>query len=343
MMNYDMGFNKENLFSLELHLGDKNKQDFFNNELLKSPAIKDVAWAQGIMVEPGRMGWGRKFKEEYISFQTYPVSWNFLDFMGIEVVEGRNFTRTDEQCENGIFIFNQVAKEQFGLTLEDKVNGHNGVTDIAGFCKDFRFRPLQYSDQPFAFYVYGRNPWEVLAQLYIRSNEGVTYQEVVKAVHAVLLKIEPGIDVNQFEVEFFNQELGAQYKKEQDLSTMINLFTFLAIVISLMGVFGLVLFETQYRRKEIGVRRVHGATIGSVIAMFNIRFLKILGVCFVIAAPISYFVVDYYYSTFAYHSPVYWWVFAVSLIAVAAIIGVVVTLSSYRAATENPVESLKSE
>lgn len=345
MMNYDMGFDKENLYSMLYQIQDNSQRDAFNDELLKNPAIKDVTWAGGPMVQPAtRMGWGRMFKGEQINFDAYPVAWNFLDFMGIEITEGRNFSRADEQSEDGVFIFNQVAKESFGFTLEDRVQGHtNNATEIAGFCKNAKIRPLQYSDQPFAFYVFGKNPWWALYRLYVRSSAGATYQDVVEAINGAMLKIDPNFDINRWEVNFYDKELGAQYQKEQDLTTMVNLFTVLAIIISLMGVFGLVVFETQYRRKEIGVRRVHGATIGGVIKMFNIRFLKILGICFLIAAPISYLIVNSYYSTFAYSSPIYWWVFALALAAVGAIIVAVVTLSSYRAATENPVESLKAE
>ena len=121
------------------------------------------------------------------------------------------------------------------------------------------------------------------------------------------------------------------------------MFTVLAIVISLMGVFGLVMFETEHRRKEIGIRRVHGATVKQILAMFNSRFVKIVLVCFVIAVPISVFVMHRYLEGFAYRVPLHVWVFAVALVAMLAVTITVVTLRSLRAATVNPVRALRTE
>lgn len=342
MMNYDMGFDKEYLLTANVGVATADRESF-TDELLKDPDIADVAWAAGPLVNSSRMGWGRTFKGEQINIDSYPVSWNFLKFMGIDILEGRDFTPADEKSEHGVFIFNQIAKEKYGFTLEDKVNGHSAETEIAGFCEDFQFRPLQYELNPFAFYIFGKNPWWDLTHLYIRTSPGASYQDVQATVNNTILKFKPGANLNRFRLQFFDEELGRQYRKEKDLTTMITLFTLIAIIISLMGVFGLVVFETQYRRKEIGVRRVLGSSVGEILKMFNMRFLKMLAVCFVIAVPISYFIIDFYYSTFAHSSPIYWWVFAAAGAAVALIVAAVVTVTSLRSATENPVESLRSE
>ena len=124
---------------------------------------------------------------------------------------------------------------------------------------------------------------------------------------------------------------------------MVTLFTLLAIIISLMGVFGMVIFETQYRRKEIGVRRVHGSSVMDILVMFNKKFAKLLLASFVVASFISLRIIDYYYSTFAHSAEISLWVFLLALLLVAAIVFIVVTIGSWRAATENPVNSLRSE
>ena len=107
--------------------------------------------------------------------------------------------------------------------------------------------------------------------------------------------------------------------------------------------FGLVLFETQYRRKEIGLRRVQGASIKDILLMFNRKFIYIVLICFAIAVPIAYFVIRRYFEGFAYHTHLYWWVFVMALLVVLAITLAVVTLRSLRAATENPVKSIRTE
>ena len=228
-------------------------------------------------------------------------------------------------------------------TLEDKLNGHSAATEIAGFCEDFQFRPLQYELNPFAFYIFGKNPWWELTHLYVRTVPGAPFKEVESAIKDVILKFNPGANVSEYRVRFFDEELGRQYRKEQQLTTMVTLFTVLAIIISLMGVFGLVMFETQYRRKEIGIRRVHGSSVLDILKMFNYKFAKMLLASFAIAAPVTWFIIDYYYSTFAHSAPISLWIFILAFLLVAAIVSIVVTAGSFRAAMENPVSSLKSE
>lgn len=342
MMNYDMGFNKESLFTAYVPVNSNNR-DLYTTELQKKTAIKEVAWGASSLVSVYRMGWGREFNGKNISFISYPVSYNFLKFMGIDIVEGRDFTQADEKCEKGIFIFNEIAKEKFGFSLESKVHGHISETDIAGFCENFKFKPLHYKEEPFAFYVFGKKPWWPVSHLYIRSNPGATYSEVLQAVKEVVADISPNFNTEEINLKFFNEELGTQYRKEQKLISLITLFTILAVIISLMGIIGLLMFETKFRRKEIGLRRVHGASIREILEMFNRKFFYILLISFLIAAPVGYIVMDYYYSTFAYRSPLHWWVFLLAFVMVAIITVGVVTLCSYKAASENPAETLKNE
>ena len=342
MMNYDMGFNKESLFTAYVPV-NSNNHDLYTTELQKKTAIKEVAWGASSLVSVYRMGWGREFNGKNISFISYPVSYNFLKFMGIDIVEGRDFTQADEKCEKGIFIFNEIAKKKFGFSLESKVSGHIGETDIAGFCENFKFKPLHYKEEPFAFYVFGKKPWWPVSHLYIRSNPGATYSEVLQAVKEVVADISPNFNTEEINLKFFDEELGTQYRKEQKLISLITLFTILAVIISLMGIIGLLMFETKFRRKEIGLRRVHGASIREILEMFNRKFFYILLISFLIAAPVGYIIMDYYYSTFAYRSPLHWWVFLLAFVMVAIITVGVVTLCSYNAASENPAETLKNE
>ena len=342
MMNYDMGFDKENLFNAFIPVNGSNK-DAFTNELLKQSAIKDIAWADGPIVNPSRMGWGRGFKGENINFQCYPVSYNFLKFMGIQVVGGRDFTASDEKNPNGIFIFNQKAKNEFNMTLNDQLKGHRGMTSIAGFCEDFQFKPLQYQTSPFAFYIMGTEPWRDQNYLYIRSNSGITFKEMKKAVKDVVAHIMPEYNQEKVRVRFFDEELGRQYTQEKQLIQLVTLFAVISIVISLMGIIGLLMFETAFRRKEIGIRRVHGAEIAEILLMFNRKFVYILMVSLAVAAPVSYCMMDYYYSNFAYRAPMQVWIFVLAFLVVLVVTVLVITLCTYKSANENPSESLTNE
>ena len=342
MMHFDMGFDKENLFNAYLPVTADN-QETFANELRKRKEIKDIAWSDGPLVNTGHMGWGREFKGENISFTSYPVSVNFLKFMGIDIVEGRDFMPSDDEAENGVMIFNQQAKTNFGLTLEDKVHGHRGETEIVGFCDDFSFKPLKYANQPFAFYVFGKHPWRAQTYLYLRSQPGVMYADLEKVLKEVTAAVMPGYNTEEVQLTFFDDNLRQRYWKEQQLVQLLSLFTFVAIVISLMGIIGLLTLETAFRKKEIGVRRVYGATIGEILSLFCQRYLKILVASFVISVPIAYYAMNIYYSTFAYRAPLHWWVFALAFLAVLLVTVTVVTFCCYKAASINPAESIKNE
>ena len=345
MMNFDMGFNKECLITANIPLNSLDERDAFSSELLNNPNIKAVAWSQDRMVAESRMEWGRWHHGEQMSLSVMPVSWNFLQVMGIEVVEGRDFLPSDEKGD-GAIILNEYAKKKYNLNLEEVIEWNGKPFPATGFCRDFHFEPLHYESEAFAFYIYDseiQNRYFTTPHLTVRTIENADIKAVFDAIRATTDKILPDYGGQKVKINFFDEELGENYEKEQQLTTTISLFTLLAIIISLMGVLGLVIFETQYRRKEIGIRRVNGATVREILLMFNHKFMIIVAICFLIAAPISYLITDYYYSTFAYRAPIAVWVFVVALLAVLLVTTLVVTLATFRTASANPVESLRTE
>ncbi|MBQ8483958.1 MAG: ABC transporter permease [Bacteroidales bacterium] len=343
MVNFDMGFDKEQL--LYVHVGEYigANADAVEDRLKTDPQILDVTWAAGNLLASERMGWGRDFKGKSITFQCYPVAYDFLEFMKIDITEGRTFSKSDHNSENGVFIFNETARREFGLTLEDKVSGHKDETEIAGFCEDFSFTTLKEDVKPFALFVFGNDPWWHPGTAFIRVAAGADYKHVMKHIGTVLSEWSGSISPEEWNIYFFEENINSIYRKEKALSELISIFTAIAIIISLMGVFGLVMFETQYRRREIALRRVNGATVGEILAMFCSRFVKIVLVCFAVAAPIGWVIVDRYLATFAHRCPMYWWVFALALVAVMAVTIGVVIIRSWKAATADPAEALKTE
>ena len=304
--------------------------------------IADVTFANGDIVSQSRMGWGRGFKGEQINFQCYPVAHDFLQFMGIKLTEGRDFMVDDERAD-GVFIFNESARKEFNLVLGDKVSGHNDEVPVVGFCEDFKFRPLQYGVSPFAFYVFGANGWRGYEHLYVRTTPHADLEAVRKHIVDCIVKMDASVKADEIVINGFDKELGAEYRSEQELTTLITIFSLLSIAISLLGVFGLVYFETQYRRREIAVRRVHGAQISQVLGMFVGQYVKMVLVAFLFAAPVSYLIMSRWLEGFAYHIPLYWWVFLIALAIVLAVTSAIVVARAYRAAKEDPVEALYKE
>ena len=344
MVDFDMGFDKEQLLFVHTTEYIGQNAETVEEQLKANPQILDVSWAAGNLLASTRMGWGRDFNGTVVNFQCYAVSSDFPEFMGIEITEGRSFRKEDENNPNGTFIFNEAARRTYGFTLEDRVSGHaDQDAAIVGFCDDFSFKTLKEEVTPFALYVFGSEPWWHPSTAFIRVAAGADYNEVKKHIGKVLSEWRYDFSPDEWEIYFFDENINWTYRKEESLSQLISLFTLIAIIISLMGVFGLVMFETQYRRREIALRRVNGATVQEILAMFCSRFVKIVLVCFAVAAPISWVIVDRYLATFAHRCPMYWWVFALALVAVMAVTIGVVVLRSWKASTADPAEALKTE
>lgn len=343
MLHYDMGFDRSKLLQVNTSSKIAAMRESATSELKNNPEIKDVTFASGDIVTSFRMDWGRPFKGEQINFKCYPVQHNFLDFMGIEIVEGRNFTDSDELCDNGVFIFNEAARDKFGLTLEDKIHGHQTETDIVGICKNFNYKALSEGIEPFALYIFGKNSWTTLNTLYIRTQPGADIPTLIDWIKTKLNEMDPSVPKDEFDVMFFDSRLDSEYGRERNASRIILLFTVLAITISLMGVFGLVMFEAEHRRKEIAIRRINGASVVDVLKMFNIKFIRIVIVCFVLSIPISWLIVDAYLKGFAYRMPTHWWVFFSAFLSVMIVTLIVVTLRCLSAALSNPIKSIKTE
>ena len=354
MLSCNMGFDRENLLSVEVpweavnpdvegYQLDYTKRDILLDRLTQNPQIKGVAFGNIQLVSNAEGAWSRPLDGgDPVSFMIHGVSWNFLKVMGIEIVEGRDFLPSDEDTDTGAMIFNQTSVEKYGLTLESKIPGHvhSLYANIVGFCKDFNFKSANWNIEPFAFIVHGHYGWSMPRHTYIRTVAGADIAEVRKFVFDTLMEIAPNADPEKIKIQFFEQELELLYQVEDKLSTLVTLFSFLSIVISIIGVFGLVLFETQYRRREIGIRRVHGASVGSILQMFNRKYLYIVAACSAVAIPVSYYIIDSWMQQYVYRTPMSWWVYALAVGVILLITIVTVSLRSWSAANENPTQSI---
>lgn len=349
MMHYDMGFDKENLLAVRLSERGAVSYDALRQKLLSDPQVKDVTGAMSRLVSVGRMDWGREFKGRQVAFQSYVVQPDFLRVMGIPITDGRDFLESDFDKELGTMIFNEAARREFEMQVGDRINGFVSPDEqIVGFCADFNFKPLQYGVSPFCFYLLPKkiqqeNYWHLPHVVYVRMTPGADIAAVTAHIRRCIAEVDPRTEPGDIVVRVFDEELGLEYDNERKLTAIVGLFALLAVVIALMGVFGLVLFETQHRRREIAVRRVMGASRGEILAMFNRRYVMLVAVCFVLAVPVSIWAVRHWLAGFAYAVPLYWWVFALALAGVLAVTALTVTVRSWRAVNENPAESVKSE
>lgn len=339
MQNYSLGFDKDQIAIVELNstLYNNNKEEYVS-ELKRFPDIEDVAFSmQKLGSQDHYSTSGIKYKDNELTFFMLSVSWNFFKVMGIPVIAGREPSPGDESAGKYVMYYNKDAWKKFDLEIDDSFM-HFGVnSELAGFVDNTKFTSLRRENENLAFTL---GTSATLPVSYVRLRAGTDYHAAIEHMRKTLQKIDPAYP---FEVEFYDTLFGQLYNKEVKLNKMITVFCILAILISIVGVFGLVIFETEYRRKEIGIRKVFGSSILEILGMLNKLYAGIIVVCFIIAVPVVYYGISKWLEGFAYKTPLYWWVFPLGGLSILTITLSVVTFQSRKAALENPVDSIKSE
>lgn len=333
-----LGYDKDALLVADLSAKMQGSKEAIRSNLVGIAGVDGATFAQNIISgSDDYQNWGRSYKDENINFSVLPVDYQFLRVLGIPVEEGRDFLPSDVQGNGGegSVIFNQTAKQHFGL----EVGGDAGGLPIVGFVRDVNYMSMRHVIEPMAFLVTDgarqRTPY-----LYIKLHPGTDLFTARDQIASVLSSFDPDYP---FDLRFYDTVLENLYQSERSLGTLIFLFSLLAVFISIVGVFGLVVFDSEYKRKEIGIRKVMGATTGEILLMFNCVYLRMLIVCFIIAVPLAWYAVHAWLQNFAYKTPMYVWVYAAAFVIVALITIATVTYQNWRAANANPVESIKTE
>jgi putative ABC transport system permease protein len=343
MQKYDYGFNRDRLITIDVGKTIASQPQTFLDELRKNTDIENIAFASNPMVGM-QNGWGRTYNGEQIFFNYLPVSWNYPEFMGIKLKEGRFFIEEDDSKIGGTIIFNETAAKKYNIKVGDFFSCHSSEkAEIVGIVKDFNFSSLQNNIEPYALYNFGSKGWFIPSLAHIRLSHGADYKQISEFITSIIQKLDPTIEPEKISIIPFDENIENLYTKEINLTKIISLFSLVAILISLMGVFGIVVFENQHRKKEIALRKIHGSTATLILGMFNRKFIIILAISAAIAVPAAYFGVNKWLTGFAYRTPMYGWVFVTGILVVAFITLLTVTLQTYRNANENPVKALKSE
>ena len=341
MRNHDIGIDYTDILSTQISPKMTLQRNAIAQTLKENPDVLDVTFSFVNVVGGGSYQWSFPYKDRMLHFTGLPVAPNFTKFMGIPVVEGRDFQESDQQKE-GAYLFNQTAKYQTGVEVGNRLaTPFGGTGEVVGIIRDFNFQSLYYSIEPLALFVCNEKSGWPLLQLYVKIN-GAKIEATKKFVEETLLAIDPNAR-NIVKLDFLDEQLGQHYAADKRLASLIFAFSLLAVMISTVGAFGLILFETQYRRKEIALRKTYGATIGNILYMFNRRYGIIVLICFVLAAPTAYLIIRHWQQNFAYQAPITVWIFILALVIVLLITLGTVTLQSYRSATENPSHSFKQE
>ena len=335
---FDLGFDHERMLSFDLpspKLYNPDSFDTFASSLQADPQIVGVTASSSRFVADAVSIFGREINDRKVDIHIRIVRSNFLDVLGIPVIAGENLRPGYDRDSTLHYVVNELLAGQ-GLGLGDRLD--DGT--VVGICPDIHYRPLQYPTEPFAF-VAGTY-WPVpMSHFYVRLAAGADFEAVCNHIRRAAERFDP--DCGAFDIRFMDEEIDVQYARERRITTIVGLFTVLAVVIALMGVFGIVLFEAQHRRREVAVRKVMGATTAEVLRLFNRRYVRLVAICFVVAAPVGYWAVDRWLASFAYRMPIRWWIFVAAFAVVLAVTVATVTFCSWRTAGENPADAVKSK
>ena len=345
MIRKDMGFSQARVLQVWCGYYAGEQHEALESKLLQNPSIEAATFADNMIVSDQKMGWGRTGDDgEQVYMEVLPVSDNFVDFFGLQILEGRDFQASDNQSETGVFVVNENFIQKFPqYHVGSLMGGHVDDSEIVGIVKDFNFKSLQHPMEPLVLYNWGKTRWRNFSVMYVRMASGADFKEVSDYIKKAVCDFDKTREPDQVEVRHLDEWIENMYQSEQSLGKLITIASLVALLIAIIGIIGLVFFETQFLRKEIAVRRVNGATVGGILGMINRKYLIMACVSFVLATPVAYWLMTAWRKGFAYQAPVPVWIFIVALLAVAAITLAVVTLQSWRAANANPVESLKNE
>lgn len=354
MQNKDMGLDKENIVciytSLWYNVGD------FKQELLRNPDIKGVSMSSPIE----NFGEGTSYKDgnkvewtdvdgrtDSLRMVQLWADGDFVKTFGMLLVKGKLMDDDfDNYWDHGMTktaVINETAwramkvPDPIGLEIRPE---WGGPMRIVGVVKDFNFQSMREQIKP-AYIWY--NP-EVLSYLYIK----IAPERRQQTLAFIKEKFEEfatrdNTFIKDFSYQFFSDKLNQNYVREQQQSRMLLFFTVLAILIAVMGVFGLVALSTEQRTKEIGIRKVNGAHSDRIVRMFCREYLVWVGIAFVVACPVGYWLMSSWLSEFAYQTPISWWLFLLAGLLTAAITLLTVVGQTWRKASQNPVESLRYE
>lgn len=334
MRDMDKGLPKQNIAIAKIDGKLKKNSDIFRNKLLESPLIEDVAFCDNDMgISNQTQGWIFDLRGKEVDLKIYIVSWNFPQLMGISMAEGTSFNENDPGKK--ALIINGVASRKYDIDMSNAAVEKENYT-LAGVCKDFNFKSLHYPVEPLGLMANYKNQ-NFFRYSYLKI-VGNPYQ-AVDFIRSAAKEIDPDYPIS---IQFYDDGFNRLYQRELRLTRMIVLFSILVIMIALMGVFGLIVFETQYRRREIGLRKVNGATVTDILLIFNQRFMILTGISFLIAIPMAWYFVRWWLADFVYQVPTYWWIFAASLIIVWLVTLITVTSQTWSAARENPIKSIRN-
>ncbi|HEX6225809.1 MAG TPA: ABC transporter permease [Chryseolinea sp.] len=350
MRSKDLGFDSEQKVVLPLRTESARKShQILQNELLKISSVDGVT---GTNYTPGSYIWtdfslypDGSNMEKAIMIKNNWVEPNYINFLGIKLIAGRNFTDNREADSQNKIILNEIAVRQLGFEPEAIVGqrlysdrqGTRTAYEVIGVMDDYHQITVKEEVFPMLF----RLPLDVSEHDYMMLQiQAGGFQESIGKIESLWKRINGD---TPFEYSFLDDDIKRQYEEDVRVSQVITSFTVIAMIISCLGLYGLSTYMAERRFKEIGVRKVLGASINEIMAMMSTEFIRLVLIAFIIAVPVSIYGIQHWLSSFAYKTPIGISIFIIAGVSALLIALITVSFQSFKAASVNPVKSLRTE
>ncbi|HEX8278554.1 MAG TPA: ABC transporter permease [Segetibacter sp.] len=336
----DLGYNKSYVFSVPLtqevvdHI-DAVKTELKNQRSILNVSASDAYDISNISSSTGDIDWAAKPAKSNLMITQVAIDKDFIPTMKMQFIEGKNFSGMPSDSAH--YILNETAVKEMGLKppyAGQEISFHNWKGTIIGVVKDFNFKSLKEKISPLLFF----SRWKGNI-LHVRT----TASNAQQAIAAVEQQYKKYAGNSPFSYNFLDKNFEAQYEADQRAGTLFNVFAGIAIFISCLGLFGLATYTAQVKTKEIGIRKVLGASVGGIVQLISKDFLKLVIIAIIIAIPIAWWAINIWLQGFEYRVNISWWVFALAGILASLIALVTISFQTIKAAIANPVKSLRTE
>ena len=343
--NKDLGYNKDQVLLLhDTWMLGKN-EEVLRQLLLQDSRVVNISTSNYLPAGPTNLNnffvYPETDESQMVKTLRYEVDYNYVPTLGMKIIEGRNFSK-ELGTDSTAVIINETAAMALGWkesALNHRItnsfnNGSNITYKVIGVVKDFHFKSLHEPISPLVMTL-GNNSGTLIAK--VKSRDITSLLSSIKKHWSSFSTEEPLV------YSFLDERFNKTYQKEQKVGQILGIFAGLAILVACLGLFGLATFTAEQRTKEIGIRKVLGASVSSIVAMLSNDFVKLVLIATIIAFPLSWFAMHNWLQDFAYRINISWTVFAMAGISALLIALITVSFQAIKAAVANPVKSLRSE
>ena len=340
LQNQNPGFDKENVLVIEKTHRLGNHRNSFKNELTKNTVVLSASYSSSIPSQNrGSGAFGVKGSEKWFVMDRMNVDHDFQNTLKIQMTDGRFFVDNSESEISNVIINNEAAQILGWPEINEKQiyvidDGEKHYFNVIGIIQNFHLKSLREKSEPLVMNLVNASQY-----LLLRLQPG-DFEIVIETAKSQWEKFNRD---TPFEYFFLDKAFDAQYKSEIRLGKIIGLFTIIAIIIACLGLFGLVSYAATQRRKEIGIRKINGATASNILTMLNKDFVKWIVIALGIGCPVAWYAMNKWLEDFAYKTALSWWIFALAGVSALVIALLTVSWQSYKAANGNPVEVLRYE